>query len=56
MIVDFLGLKMWSAFAVVFVWNCINGVMKLSELCEVEVKVEGVVVVVVDDDDVGLFF
>jgi hypothetical protein len=27
--------------------------MKLSESREVEVKVEGVVVVVVDDDDVG---
>ena len=44
---------MWSALAVAFVWNRTNGAMKLSESREVEVKVEGVVVVVVDDDDVG---
>ena len=41
----FSGLKMWSALAVAFVWNRTNGAMKLSESREVEVKVEGVVVV-----------
>jgi hypothetical protein len=44
---------MWSALAVAFVWNRTNGAMKLSESREVEVKVEGVVVVLVDDDDGG---